>query len=913
MVIGTNSQFRRSSIRALWTLVLTASLALRTSSSFAVDLSKPVPFDIPAQPLSSALVQFADQAGVQFTAPGASLDGLRSGGIHGRYSPTEALARLLRRTGLGYRIVDRGTVAITRPGAPAGVSGSRGPDSRAGKEGKTGSSARFRVGQMDQGPTRSADSLESAAGEPHTPRAASNSRYPGLREVVVTATRRAENILSVPVAVSALSGAELSTRHVETAVDLANYVPSLSVSSGVDRDDYIFAIRGMGPTGGSGPGAVLGGGGTGVVTYFAEVPMSGAGPGLFYDLQSVQVAKGPQGTLFGKNTTGGVVLFVPNVPKNDFGGYVDVGAGDYGLKTATGVLNIPAMSDRLLVRLAGQAVKREGFTIDRGPIFPGKAYDDRNYWTARLSVIARLTDDLENYTILSALHSDEHGDGYILSAVDPSGAFASLLLPFVAQEEASGVRSTSLSDNEVDKRYNYGIINRTTWSPSERLQVKNIFSYQVQKWRNGNDIDGSPYLLDDLVAPRDGAWHTQVGTYTEEPQLQGTALDGNLKYTAGAYYEDGHNIAVQPYEVDVALGNFVIMQPNQTNSERSRGVYGQTTYQLGGLAARLSKLSLTTGYRYTWDEYGYGITAYSPSSDNACLTSAGVYPQSGCLFTASGSSSGGSWTLGLEYHPIRRTLIYLRSGRGYVPGGFNPSLAFSPGGIDLPQFRFAPESVVDVELGAKSEFELAGMPIEMDADVFNSDFRNIQRLVSETLPGGVESNFTANASAARIDGFELQATAAPTSQLTVTVAYSYNHGKYTQIDPVAAPSLVGIPFAYLPQTKATGTLGYTLPLGEAIGNVTLNASYSYQSRYFDAPAVQPLDYIASYGLLGGRVEWQDVLRAPLDLSAFVTNATNKAYRVGQYSNYFTDGRITSFYGEPRMFGLDLRYRFGAPR
>lgn len=903
MLIGRSLHFRRISMRAVMTLLLTAALALRATLSFAVDFSKPVAFDIPPQPVSTALVQFADQAAVQFTAPGTSLDGLRSEGVHGRYAPARALAMLLRRTGLGFRIVDPGTVAITKLGADR-TSAPPTPGGNGGKEGKTGSSSRFRMGRLARGAAESAPSLGAIA--------AADPRRAALQEVVVTATRRSENILSVPVAVSAFSGADLSTRHIQTAADLANYVPSLSVSSGVDRDDYIFAIRGMGPTGGSGPGAVLGGGGTGVVTYFAEVPVSGAGPGLVYDLQSVQVAKGPQGTLFGKNTTGGVVLFVPNAPKDQFEGYADMGAGDYGLKSATGVLNIPVVGDRLLVRFAGQALKRDGFTVDRGPIFPGKDYDNRNYWAARLSLVARLTDKLENYTIVSALHSDEHGDGYVLSAVNPSGSSASLLLPFFAEQEAAGVRSTALSDDEVDKRYDYGVINRTTWTVAGQLTVKNIFSYQVQKWRNGNDIDGSPYVLNDLVAPRDGSWHTQVGTYTEEPQVQGTALRGNLDYTAGVYYEDGRNIGIQPYEVDLA-GKFVIIQPNQTNSERSRGVYGQTTYRLGAIAESLSKLSLTTGYRYTKDEYGYGIMAYSPSIGNACLTIAGVYPQSRCLFSASGTSRGSSWTFGLEYHPIQRTLLYVRSGRGYVPGGFNPSLAFSPGGILLPQFQFAPESVVDVELGAKSKFEVGGLPIEVDADVFNSNFRNIQRLVSETLPHGAESNFTANASAARINGFELQAMAALTSRLDATVSYSYDNGKYTRLDPAASPSLVGIPFGYLPRNKASGSLSYTLPLNDAIGGVTLNASYAYQSRYFDAPAVQPLDYISSYGILNGSIEWRDVLRSPVDLSAFITNATNKTYRVGQYSNYFSDGRITSFYGEPRMFGFDFRYRFGALR
>lgn len=852
--------------------------------------------NIPAQDLAPALASLANSRGIQIVYRSQIVQRLKTHGASGDLSIAQALRQLLAGTGLGYRYLDANTITI-EPAGPAGPNAEsprNQPRSRATPA--PNSSPQKRAG------TDPASSVKS-----------SDAAIASLQEVVVTATRRRENILSVPVAVSAFSGAELRTRHVETAVDLASYVPSLSVSSGVDRDDYTFAIRGMGPTGGSGPGAVLGGGGTGVVTYFAEVPISGGGPGLFYDLQSVQVAKGPQGTLFGKNTTGGVVLFVPERPGNDFEGYVRIGGGDYNLKSGTAVLNVPLVTDRLLVRLAVQALSRRGFTIDRGPIFPGQDYDNRKYWAARLSVVARPIDGLENYTILSALRSDEHGDGYVLSAVNPSGPFASLLLPFLAQQQAAGVRSTSLSDSEVDRRYNYGVINRTTWSATDQVTVKNILSYQVQKWRNGNDIDASPYVINDLVAPRNGAWHTQVGTYTEEPQLQGTALHGNLRYTAGAYYEDGRNIGTQPYEVDVALGNFIIVQPDQSNSERSRAAYGQTTYKLGGIAHSLSRWALTAGYRYTWDQYAYGISAYSPSLANACLTVPGVYPQSSCTFAASGSSSGSSWTVGLEYHPQRNTLAYVRSSRGYVPGGFNPSLAFTPGGIDLPQFRFAPESVTDVELGVKSAFTLAGTPVQTEADIFDSDFRNIQRLVSETLPGGVESNFTANASEARVDGFELQATAAPAKGLRLSASYSYNHGKYTKIDPAAAPSLVGIPFAYLPQNKLSATVSYALPLPETVGQLVLDAAYSYQSRYFDAPAVQPLDYISGYGLLNGRVEWRQVLGSAFDISAFVTNATDRVYRVGQYSNYVTDGRVTSFYGEPRMFGVDVEYRFGALR
>ena len=855
-----------------------------------------VKFNLPSQSLAESLRAVASQTETNILFDRALVRGLTAQALDAQLSLDQAVSRLLAGTGLTYRKTDEKTVVI--------VPAEKAVDPPASHDTAI-LNAPGTAGRLDSPAERDArrsDPQTSDAREREAPR---------LEEIMVTARRREESLNSVPVAVTALTTEELRSKSIQTAEDLQNYVPSLNVSSSVTRDDYTFSLRGMGPTGGSGPGAVLAGGGTGVVTYFAEVPTSGAGPGLFYDLESVQVAAGPQGTLFGKNTTGGVVIFVPKKPVSDFEGSVELGTGDYSMKTATTVLNAPLVDDKVLVRFAGQVLDRDGFTLDRGPLFPDKDYDNRDYWALRLSVLLRPFDNLENYTIVSALHSEGHGDGFVVTAANPSGAFASLLLPILAGQQSSGIRSIALSADEIDRRYNYGVINTTRWSINDQWQFKNIFSYQVQKWRNSEDVDGTTLVLDDLV-PSGAGWHTQVGTYTEEPQIQGAALEDHLKITAGAYYEDGHNLAPQPYQVEVALGNFTIHQADQTNSERSRGLYGQTTYDFAGISAGLNGLKLTTGYRYTWDDYAYGIAAYSPNAGNACLTSAGTYPQTDCLFSASGHSGGSSWTLGLDYQ-LPAALVYLRSGRGYVPGGFNPSFGFTPGGVNTPQFRFAPESVIDVELGIKSEFKLAGAPAQVTADIFHSDYTNIQRYVSETLPGGVASNFTANASEAQIEGFEFQGSVAPISGLTLTATYSYNHGKYTKIDPAAAPSLVGVPFAYLPENKASLGATYKLPPAPAVGEFSLGMFYSYQSRFFDAPALQPFDYIAGYGLLNGRIDWNNMLHTTLDVSFFVTNAMDKTYRVGQYNDLVSNGYITSFYGEPRMYGLQVRYRFGQAR
>ena len=879
-----------SGIRSLFARAVLGWLFL--SCAVHADGQATVKFNLPSQSLAESLRAVASQTQTNILFDRVLVRGLMAQALDAQLNLDQAMRRLLAGTGLAYRKTDEKTVVIVladKTGDPATTRDSASPSSPATTR-HLASAAGLTAGGSD-----AQSSMEKN----------SDAR---LEEITVTARRREESLYAVPVAVTALSPGDLRARGIQTAEDLQNYVPSLNVSSSVTRDDYTFSLRGMGPTGGSGPGAVLAGGGTGVVTYFADVPTSGAGPGLFYDLESVQVAAGPQGTLFGKNTTGGAVLFVPKKPVNDFEGSVEYGMGDYNMKTATAVVNVPLVDDKVLLRVAGQFLDRDGFTIDRGPYFAGKDYDNRAYWALRASLLLRPFDNVENTTIFSALHSEGNGDGFVLTAVNPTGAFGSLLSPILAEQQASGIRSTSLSANEIDRRYNDGIINTTRWSLSELWQFKNIFSYQVQKWRNSEDVDGTSLVLDDLVPVGQG-WHTQVGTYTEEPQIQGAALDDHLKITAGAYYEDGHNLGPQPYQVQVALGNFLINQVDQSNAERSRGLYAQTTYDVGGLYSSLDGLKLTTGYRYTWDNYSYGIASFSPSLGNACLTSSGSYPESDCAFSASGQSGGSSWTLGLDYQlPV--ALVYLRSGRGYVPGGFNPSFGFTSGGVSTPQFRFAPESVIDVELGVKSEFDIAGAPAQVTADIFHSDYTNIQRYVSEVLPGGIASNFTANASEAQIEGFEFQGSIAPVTGLTLTATYSYNHGKYTKIDPAAAPSLVGVPFAYLPENKASLGATYKLPLAQTAGEYSLGLFYSYQSRFFDAPSVQPFDYIEGYGLLNARLDWNHIFETTLDASFFMTNVTDKVYRVGQYNDLVANGYITSFYGEPRMWGMQLRYRFG---
>ena len=238
-----------------------------------------------------------------------------------------------------------------------------------------------------------------------------------IEEVVVTARRRPEDLEKVPVAVTALSGDTIRSQEIKTAIDLQNFAPSLSVSANLgSRDNDVYTIRGQSqPFGGADPG---------VQTYFAEVPFNSSGPGTYYDMANIQVLNGPQGTLFGRNTTGGAVLFEPQRPSDQFGGYIDTQLGDYGLREFDGAINVPIIGDKLMVRAAFDVENRDGFTQDTVITGLGLPYneeqDNVNYQAFRVGVTWRPFSHFENYAVFDYLHDSDNGTGAVLTGISPS-------------------------------------------------------------------------------------------------------------------------------------------------------------------------------------------------------------------------------------------------------------------------------------------------------------------------------------------------------------------------------------------------------------------------------------------------------------------------------------------------------------
>src|SRR5579864_7972863 len=230
-----------------------------------------------------------------------------------------------------------------------------------------------------------------------------------LNEIIVTARRVEERLQDVPISITVFNQDQLNRNNVTNAVDLASITPSLSVNNNFGNENASFAIRGFVQDAGTAPS---------VGTYFADVvaprgPTQGtqagdsAGPGSFFDLQNIQVLKGPQGTLFGRNTTGGAVLLVPQKPTSKYEGYVEGSAGNFGLKRIQAVVNLP-LAETLRVRLGVDREKRDGYTHNISGIGPTD-FNNIDYTAARASVVWDVTPELQNYSIFSYTNSTTHG------------------------------------------------------------------------------------------------------------------------------------------------------------------------------------------------------------------------------------------------------------------------------------------------------------------------------------------------------------------------------------------------------------------------------------------------------------------------------------------------------------------------
>ena len=263
------------------------------------------------------------------------------------------------------------------------------------------------------------------------------------QDIVVTARRIDERLQDVPISITVFNQATLQERNIVNAQDLATITPSLSSDNNFGSENSAFAIRGFVQDTGTQPS---------VGVFFADVvaprgaannlPIGdGAGPGSFFDLQNVQVLKGPQGTLFGRNTTGGDILLMPQKPTGRFEGYAEASYGNYDMREFQAVVNIP-VSDTVRFRVGVDRDMRDGYNRNTTGIGASN-FDNVNYTAVRASLVVDVTPNIENYSIFSWVSSDTNGTAQKLVACNPNSELGALLAcPALARNAGQGFYDT---------------------------------------------------------------------------------------------------------------------------------------------------------------------------------------------------------------------------------------------------------------------------------------------------------------------------------------------------------------------------------------------------------------------------------------------------------------------------------------
>jgi iron complex outermembrane receptor protein len=757
---------------------------------------------------------------------------------------------------------------------------------------------------------------------PVAPQGQSPAQKP-VEEVVVTARRRSERLESVPIAVTALGKSLLTQKSVQTTSDLQSAVPGLTIRQTGNSNSLNYAIRGQSVDAftNSPPG---------VLPYIDEVQIVSKSADVFYDLGTIQVLKGPQGTLFGRNTTGGAVLYDTAKPTSLYGGYIDARYESYDGRHVEGAVNLP-FSDKISLRVAGSYSGGGAYVHD---LLAHSWYGDLIQDSGRATLVVRPFEGLTNTTVVQYTKDSGTDAPSVLYSAYPCGssngasplittatclynpgfpAFDAFIaahpnlypggvLAYLGVQRALGPWQSEANYVPTHQAESKFVINTTSYEINEDLTIKNIAGFNSSKARDGFDDDGTPYpIAQQIGTPNSngvgvtGAHGTLFGATqaSEELQLQGKAFGERLTYSVGAYYSYEHDLYVGPNEffsfAPIAPATFVPY--NFDSIDRSYAAYGQATYKL------TSALSVTGGIRYSWESiFGeQGVASlYGPGQLEKV------------------SFSKPSWTVSLDDKVLPGWLLYVATRGSWRAGGFNgtasPVAETAAEGGNL----FLPETTEDVEIGSKFSSHVGGVPVVLNIAAFNQWVHNVQRVAYVVL-NGAPAALTANVPEAEVTGFEADGLVQPTPWLSFGGSVSYDDARYTSRNVLLFGSKQAFgPYADTPRWNGSLFTEITHELGSDLGTVVLHVDgYAQSSDFFSNQnnTISPGTQLPGYALFNTRLSWQNIAGSRVTAALFVKNIANKKYYAGGFPTGADLGINGADPGLPRFIGGELRCDF----
>lgn len=654
-----------------------------------------------------------------------------------------------------------------------------------------------------------ATATESTTAQSGTPLSQNASAAPAdagdTGDIVVTAQRREQSILTVPIAISAIGGNTLATRGITNSANLASAVPNLQVSSPYGNTQPNFSLRGISVANeyNSNQASPVG-------VYIDDIYLASRtahGMGLF-DLDRVEVLRGPQGTLFGRNTTGGAINFITKAPTlSGNEGYAEGGFGNFNTYTAQVAIETTMVEDQLGLRVSGNFVKGDG-QIDN--VFPG-GRDPNSQNTLQGRAILRI----------------RPGDGPLdiklkVYGGRDKGSQAAVhgLLPFRQGLDFFEVNENRIGLNRTEA---YGASATIAYELSPTLTFTSITSRDGGKQNLQQAADGSPLDVLDIN------WRSNFQQFSEEARFN--YAGDRLKLVGGGFYGYDRVVTDNTFNIGQAIAPTVnggFFQHYRQN-RRSYAVFAQGDYDL------TDKLTLTLGARYTWDRnqyrdgYAYlfagdiGGPQLPLASTVPCPTAPGTCAYDpAARFNLDGKNNALTGRVALSYTFDGGTLVYASYNRGYRSGAFNGGSYTSSAGINYVD----PERVNAYEVGVKGRyFDM----LTLSAAGFYYDYRNQQ--VQDLRPGPV--NILVNAPKAQVYGAEAEARLRLSPAITLTAAGGYLHSTYKDLT-LQGTNLDGNDLPFAPRFTAQGGVDLTL-FKDGTNGLTVSPSVAYFSRQYFSP------------------------------------------------------------------------------
>ena len=696
--------------------------------------------------------------------------------------------------------------------------------------------------------------------------ARAQSDAPQVAELIVTAQKRSESVQKVPAAITAVGAAALQERGIEDPSDLQFVVPSMQ--AGKLLGSTAFTIRGVGLNQGS----------PGVAVHVDGVyqPRSSMGDLTQIDIARVEVMRGPQGTLYGRNANGGVINFVTEAPTGAFGGYALASYASYNETRLQGVVNIP-VSDRVRTRLVLDRWNRDdGFVENVTP--GGQDVDKGETLSARLRVSADLTDALTLDLSATGLHGSGPTNYFTLHNLPTAQAVA--LNPFLAGAIVPLEPHRTSANDPIDASRSYASGAATLAWQVGGATIKSISSYSRLADENIGDDDSIN------LSAFPSHFISRSNTFSEELNVSGSL--GPVDAVVGAFYMRDDNYTKLHYEFPQGI---FPLPPNSSLQHEATGYVTKTYAAFADATWRLSdRLRLLGGVRYSRDEQRVTQDSYMNFGPAVRIATCPLQTNE-IAFTST------TPRLGAQYDLSADSNVYATFSKGFKIGGFNPYSCNN---------QYNPEKLTAYEIGIKNR--LFDNTLTLNASAFYYDYTDLQ--LSQVV--GLIRLIT-NAAAAEVKGAELEAVWQPDIHWTINGNLSLLDAKYTDFTNIdsLAPTLgpQDVSGHYLnnapKQSVNVGVAYRTDPL--SFGRLTARADLSYRSDVYFREFNGPLDEQKAYSLLNLALIW-DSSDEKYRVRLYATNVTDEAYIMQMDSSDNFGSRFVAW-GAPRQVGIELKANF----